>query len=118
MEKEIMNEERKAPSGVEMSTSRRRGVAGQIVNILYLLFNGACLSVYGYQVYLWLTQSAWKKIPSRLLLFPGSEHPFASHTGLTWRIFEWVLDVELAYTLCTIAMIFYGLRWLADRRAQ
>ncbi|OPY90716.1 MAG: hypothetical protein A4E72_00515 [Syntrophus sp. PtaU1.Bin208] len=113
-----MNEQNEAPSAVEISTPKKRGVVRHIVNILYMIFNGACLSVYGYQVYLWLTQSAWKKIPSRLLLFTGSEHPFSSHTGATWRIFEWLLDVELAYTLCTIAMIFYGLRWLADRRAQ
>jgi len=90
----------------------------QIINILYMIFNGACISVYGYQVYLWVKQSAWTKIPTRALLFPGAEHSSSGQTGVTWQIADWMLNVELAYTLCTVAMIFYGLRWLADRRIQ
>jgi hypothetical protein len=118
MKQESMSEKAVAPSGVTESDPRRMGLMRQIVHILYVIFNGACISVYAYQVYLWVKQSAWTKIPSRLLLFPGTEHPLASHTGVTWRIVEWMLDVELAYTLCFVAMIFYGLRWLADRRVQ
>jgi len=118
MEKESMNEKTAAPSGAGISLPRSRGVIRQIMNILYMIFNGACISVYGYQVYLWIKQSAWTKIPTHALLFPGSEHPLSGQTGVTWKIVDWTLNVELAYTLCTLAMIFYGLRWLADWRVQ
>lgn len=118
MEKELRNEKNETPSGTGRSIPKSRVLMRQIMHILYMIFNGACISVYGYQVYLWVKQSAWTNIPTRVLLPSGAGHPLSSQTGITWKITDWMLNVELAYTLCIVAMIFYGLRWMADRQVQ
>jgi len=69
--------------------------------------------IYGYQVYLWIRKGAWTRIPSRVVWSGAGSGPSAGG-----KLVEWMLNVELAYTLCAISMIFFGLKWLANRRVK
>jgi hypothetical protein len=85
--------------------------------VLYVAFNSACTIVFAYQGYLWVRGGGWTKIPTHLLL-PGYVlvwPVFAERNG-AGRLFRWCCNVELAYTLCVIAMMFYGIKWLLERR--
>ena len=84
---------------------------------LYLLFNWACIIIYAYQIYRWIRKGFWTRIPSEVL-FPcaiASRSP--ERSGPVGRLVCWVLHVELAYSLCAVAIIFYALRWWADKKA-
>src|SRR5208282_3476826 len=80
---------------------------------LYLLFNWACIIVYAYQVYLWIRQGFWTKIPSTVLLPGLAAWTIPAGSGPIVRVFFWTCHVELAYTLCAVAMVFYALRRMA-----
>lgn len=87
------------------------------INLLYLLFNWACILVYGYQVLLWVSKGVWTKLPTKILFGPTGWQPCTASTPVG-KAFCWLVDVELAYTLCVLAMVFYLLRWLANRRPR
>ena len=95
-------------------SSTQRIIVRTSFHVLYLLFNSVCMGIYGYQIYLWIRQGIWTKIPSHVLLPPGVESRLSTLSG----VFRWILNVELAYTLCAIAMILFAFRWLADRKGK
>lgn len=95
-----------------------KGLPYLTVHVLYVMFNTACTVVYGYQIYLWLRLGVWTKFPSRLLFYRGDRYHFASPFGMMDGIAEWVLNVELAYTLGVIAITFYAVRWWIDRQVK
>lgn len=85
--------------------------------VLYLLFNSACTIVFAYQGYLWIRSGGWTKIPTHLLLPGGvATWPFFAESHGVGRLFRWCGNVDLAYTLCVLAMMFYGVKWLLERR--
>lgn len=86
--------------------------------VLYELFNWACVIVYAYQICLWIRRGAWTKIPSRSVMPSGSVSRLFAGSGTIDKVFQWLLNVEFAYALCAVAMVFFGLKWLAGRRAQ
>jgi hypothetical protein len=104
--------------GADIAVAQNRSLTHWIAHVLFMVFNGTCMIVYGYQIYLWLKQGAWKRIPSGLLLRPGTESPFVARAGVMGKAVEWMLNVELAYTLCVIAMLFYGVRWWIVRKGK
>ncbi len=116
MKREPVEEITAAPAGTGTAVAGGGSPARRLVHVLYIAFNGACLAVYGYQIYLRVSKGAWTKIPSGVLLFPRSGERFTSLQGAIGKTAEWMLEVELAYTLCVIAMLFYGIRWWIDRR--
>jgi hypothetical protein len=87
-------------------------------HILYLLFNWACVIVYAYQVYGWITKGSWTRIPTGILLSGSAASPFMPLSRQTGTILSWMLNVELAYTLCALAIIFHALRWFLGRKAR
>jgi len=113
-----MREKTAAPAGGGVATSRTRALMRWIVHVLYVILNTACMIVYAYQIYLWLRQGAWKRIPSGLVLHPGTVHHFSAQAGGMGKVVAWMLNVELAYSLCVVAMLFYGIRWWIDRQVQ
>lgn len=93
-------------------------IVRQSCHILYTLFNWACIIVYAFQIYLWIRHHAWTKIPSRVALPFVTEERLSVHPGSLSKAFHWLLNVELAYTLCALALILFGLRWLADKKKK
>jgi hypothetical protein len=87
-------------------------------HVLYLVFNWACIIVYVYQVYLWIREGSWTRIPSKALLPGATAWQPPVQSGLFAKLIYWILNVELAYTLCTLAVIFFALRWFADRQVK
>jgi hypothetical protein len=95
-----------------------RAVLHSFCHVLYTLFNWACMIVYVYQIYYWMRQGAWTKIPSRLLIPHATELQPSVHSGAVAKALQWVLNVELAYTLCAVALILFCVRWLANRTVK
>jgi hypothetical protein len=118
MENESMEEGTAAPAEDTLAIDQSRGLTHWIVNILYMGFNGACMIVYGYQIYFRVKQGAWNNIPSSLLLPPGTEPLLVAQAGGMGKAVGWLLNVELSYTLCVIAMLFYGVRCWIDRQSK
>jgi len=94
----------------------RRGVLRSTYHVLYILFNSACTILYAWQIYVWIRRGAWKSIPWRVLIPSGSAWHLSAASGPVGKAFHWILNVELAYVLCVVAIVFYFLRWLADRK--
>ncbi len=115
MKREPVEEITDAPEGTAPGIARGGSLMRRLVHVLYIVFNGACLAVYGYQVYLRIIRGAWTKIPSGVLLARRSGGRFSILPGAMGKTVDWMLNVELAYTLCAIAMLFYGARWWIDR---
>jgi len=86
---------------------------------LYLLFNWACVIVFAYQGYRWIREGGWTKIPTRLALPKGvlASPLFAESHGVG-RLLQWCCTVDLAYTLCAVAMACYGAAWLLERNGR
>lgn len=74
--------------------------------------------VYAYQVYLWIRQGSWTRITSRVLLPRAVEGRLLERSGAMGTVLDWILNVELAYTLCAIAMVFFAFKWLAERKGK
>ncbi len=116
MQREPVEEITAAPAGTAAAGARGGFPTRRMVHVLYIAFNGACLAVYGYQVYLRISRGTWTKIPSGVLFVPRTGSRFSTLHGVMGETVEWMLNVELAYTLCAIAMLLYGVRWWIDRQ--
>ncbi len=117
----VMNEYVRLSEAVTRDKSNwsiQRIIVRRTCSVLYMLFNGVCMIVYAYQIYLWIRQGFWTKIPSQVLLTRGLESRVLNLSGTIGGVVHWTLNVELAYTLCVIATIFYVFRWLADRKGK
>jgi len=95
-----------------------RAATRRCCHVLYALFNWACTVVYGYQIYHWIRQRAWVRIPSRLLAPSAISSQLSAHSGAISKTFQWILNAELAYALCAFAMIFFCLKRLADKTVR
>jgi hypothetical protein len=89
-----------------------------IANIFYVLLNTICMILLAYQIYLWFHSGAWVKIATCVIL-PGQSTgwQFFSQGGLS-TIWNWILNVELMYTLSIIAMIFYVVRFIPVKEGK
>lgn len=85
-------------------------------HILYLIFDGACCILYGWQVYSWIRKGHWTRIPSQVLLPGTTASSMTTPSAPFGKAIDWLLHVELAWSLCVVAILFYGLRWWADRK--
>ena len=94
----------------------RRGVLRSTYHVLYILFNSACTILYAWQIYIWIRRGAWKSVPWRVLIPSGNAWHLSAASGPAGKALHWILNVELAYVLCVVAIVFYFLRWLADRK--
>ncbi len=90
-----------------------------VCNILYWLFNAACLVVFAYEGYLWMRSDSWTKIPA-LHLVPDSVarwETLKSPDGVG-PVLHWLLTIDLAYSLGGIALVFYLIRWVTSSKVK
>ena len=111
------------PDGGKGDHLCRPSISGRILrrasHVLYLFFNWACTIVFVYQGYLWIRKGSWTKIPTSLLFSRGiSTRPFFTESHGAGGLVRWCLSVDLIYTLGVIAMIFYAVKWLLERRER
>jgi hypothetical protein len=94
-------------------------IINKIAKIFYFLLNAVCMIVFADQIYLWLKSGAWVKIPTNIIL-PGQSTSWQvfSEWQMLGSIWNWILDVELMYTLSVFAMIFYVVRFLPNKQGQ
>ena len=87
------------------------------LNILYITFNSACMIVFAYQSYLWLRAGTWTKIATHILIpdWPRRGQLIAEWQGIG-RVLHWILNVELSYTLGSVAVVFYVMRLMSDKK--
>ncbi len=87
-------------------------------HVLYVLFSAAYMVVFAYQAYLWIRVHAWTKIPTDAFISRLGGRHFLPHAGeMNWAL-GWVLNIDLVYTLSIIATIFFGIRWLTDKKPK
>jgi hypothetical protein len=87
--------------------------------ILYMFFNTACIIILAYQVYLWFKAGTWVSIATNVIM-PVQLAKWQDYTQ--WRTFgtiwNWILNVELMYTLSLFAMLFYVFRFFPDKKSE
>jgi hypothetical protein len=94
-------------------------MAHKIAKFLYTLLNTACIIVLAYQIYLWLKSGAWVKIATHVIVpFQSTEWQVFSEWRLLGSIWNWILNVELMYTLSVLAMIFYAVRFVPKKQGK
>jgi hypothetical protein len=73
--------------------------------------------VFAYEIYLRVKSSIWIKIPTDVFIARVTWWQPSAHAGAIGRgIFHWVLNVDLVWVLSVIAVIFFAIRWLMDKK--
>ncbi len=89
------------------------------LNAVYIAFNTACMLVFAYQAYLWIRVGTWTRIPTHAVL-PAwkGDNRLLSQWQVAAGAIEWVLNVELGYTLGVVATVFYVAKLVRQRKTS
>jgi hypothetical protein len=97
--------------------STRKAVARKSAHVLYVLLDSVCMIVFAYEIYLWIKSGKWIKIPTGVVIVHVTGWRSFAHAGEMGRgVFHWVLNVDIVWVLSIIAIIFFAIRWLMDRK--